>query len=133
MMSKIKYFIYLLLFISNVQGQGGSVKVNNSDVYMLAEEMPSYPEGVKAMLNFVKQNTKYPISAAKNKIEGRVYVSFVIDSEGKITKPKVLRGLGFGCDEEALRVVNLMPNWNPGKQDGKNVSVEYNLIVNFYK
>ncbi len=73
----------------------------------------------------------YPDMAKDAKIEGKVYLTFVVDRDGGITGVKVLRGIGGGCDEEAVRVVKNMPRWNPGKQRGKPVRVQYNLPINF--
>jgi TonB family protein len=83
------------------------------------------------MLNYIAKNVKYPPVARENGIEGRVYVTFVVDKLGNIKDARILKGIGGGCDEEALRVINLMPQWIPGKQDGVPVQVQYNLPINF--
>ncbi len=76
--------------------------------------MPAYPGGDDARIAFLVQNIKYPEQAKKNGIQGKVFVTFVIETDGSITNVKVLRGIGGGCDEEAARVIKLMPKWNPG-------------------
>jgi periplasmic protein TonB len=99
-------------------------------VFTVVEEMPSFPGGEEKLFEFLSK-IKYPSIARENGISGRVYVTFVVDKDGKIKDAKVLRGIGGGCDEEALRVVRSMPDWKPGRQNGRNVSVQYNLPVNF--
>jgi periplasmic protein TonB len=103
----------------------------NSKVYTIVENMPEFSGGDAAMLNFIKDNIVYPDKAKENKIQGRVYVNFVVDEAGRVTSAKILRGIGGGCDEEALRVVNMMPLWKPGMQNGKTVKVVYNLPITF--
>jgi protein TonB len=100
-------------------------------VFTIVEEMPGFPGGEQKMLEYIAKNIKYPPVARENGIQGRVYVTFVVDKEGKIKDAKILRGIGGGCDEEALRVVKTMPDWKPGKQNGRSVQVQYNLPVNF--
>lgn len=99
-------------------------------VFTVVEEMPSFPGGEGKLYEYLGK-TKYPPIARENNIQGRVYVSFIVDKDGKIKDAKVLRGIGGGCDEEALRMVRSMPDWKPGRQNGRNVIVQYNLPVNF--
>jgi protein TonB len=100
------------------------VAVTDEDkVFTYVEEMPSFPGGEKKMLAFLQSNLKYPAVAQENGIEGRVYVKFMIDKEGKVRNAEVLKGIGSGCNEEAMRVINSMPDWNPGKQNGTKVKV----------
>lgn len=103
----------------------------DSHIYTVVEEMPSYPGGDEARIKFLQKNIKYPQEAKENGIQGTVYVTFVVDENGKVTDPKVLRGIGGGCDEEAIRVVKLMPKWNAGKQSGKAVRVQFNMPIRF--
>jgi protein TonB len=100
-------------------------------VFTIVEEMPSFPGGEAERNKFLAQNIVYPQQATENGIQGTVYVSFVVDSKGNVTDVKVLRGIGGGCDEEALRVVKMMPQWHPGKQNGKNVRVLFNMPIYF--
>jgi periplasmic protein TonB len=74
---------------------------------------------------------RYPRQAVQQGIEGKVYVQFVVGRDGKVSQISVLKGIGFGCDEEAMRVVSMMPTWTAGKQGGKPVSVRYNLPISF--
>jgi protein TonB len=97
----------------------------------MVEEMPQFPGGAEALYPYIGKNLKYPEQAVEEGIEGIVYLSFVVETDGKITGVTVLRGIGGGCNEEALRVVRSMPNWTPGKQGGKPVRVKYNLPIRF--
>ena len=100
-------------------------------IYTVVEEMPSFPGGDQELLKFMADNTKYPPLARENGLQGIVVVSFVVDARGKIDKVQVLRGIGGGCDEEAIRVMKAMPLWSPGKQRGMPVHVQYNLPFRF--
>lgn len=98
---------------------------------IFVEEMPSYPGGESERLKFLKDHIEYPKNAAENGIQGTIYFQFIVDSKGNITDVKILRGIGGGCDEEALRVIKMMPPWHPGKQNGRTVRVLYNMAVSF--
>jgi protein TonB len=100
-------------------------------VFTIVEEMPSFPGGESERNKFLAENIVYPQQATENGIQGTVYVSFVVDSKGNVTDVKLLRGIGGGCDEEALRVVKMMPKWHPGKQNGKQVRVLFNMPIYF--
>ncbi len=93
--------------------------------------MPEFVGGYGAMMEFLKSNIVYPEIAKKLNRAGTVYVKFIVEKDGSITNINILRGIGSGCDEEALRVVNLMPNWNPGLQNGRAVRVSFNLPIKF--
>jgi TonB family protein len=83
------------------------------------------------MGKFLMENIKYPEAAKKNGVQGKVFVTFVVKSDGTVSDVKVLRGVGAGCDEEAVRVVKLMPKWIPGEHRGTRVNVQYNLPIKF--
>jgi protein TonB len=100
-------------------------------IFMVVESMPEFPGGEAALYKFLAENIKYPQMAKESGIQGRVFVTFVVERDGRVTDVKVLRGIGGGCDEEAIRVVADMPKWAPGKQRGKPVRVQYNLPVKF--
>ena len=100
-------------------------------VYNIVEEMPEFPGGVEAMMKYVADNVKYPQEARDKDISGRVFVSFVIEKDGSVSNVEVKRGIGGGCDEEAVRVISAMPKWKPGKQKGKPVRVNYMMPLNF--
>ncbi|HOZ39587.1 MAG TPA: energy transducer TonB [Flavobacteriales bacterium] len=106
-------------------------EVEEEQIFTIVEEMPSFPGGESELFKYLGKNIKYPAMAQESGISGVVYVTFVVDKDGKIRDTKVLRGIGGGCDEEALRVVKNMPAWKAGKQRGKAVTVQYNLPVRF--
>lgn len=101
------------------------------ETYTVVEQMPEYPGGFKAMSKFLSANIKYPEAAKKDSISGRVFVSFIVEKDGHVADVSILRGIGGGCDEEAMRVVAMMPKWNPGMEKGKAVNVKYNLPIKF--
>ena len=106
-------------------------EVQEQEIFQIVEEMPSYPGGEQKLMEYVAKNIKYPQIARETGIQGRVFVGFVVEPDGSVSNVKVLRGIGGGCDEEAMRVVKSMPKWKPGKQRGKAVRVSYMLPVNF--
>ncbi|MDX2194946.1 MAG: energy transducer TonB [Cytophagales bacterium] len=114
-----------------IQETGPAVVETKEEVFLVVEQMPEFPGGTAAMQKFIAQNIKYPKQAASLGIEGRVIVSFVINSEGKISTVEVLKGIGSGCDEEAIRVIQSMPGWTPGKQNGRPVSVKFTVPIKF--
>ncbi len=101
------------------------------DIFTIVEEQPSFPGGDEARIRFLSENIKYPESAKEISIQGRVYVTFVVETDGSISNITILRGIGGGCDEEAVRVVSMMPRWEPGRQRGKAVRVQFNLPIKF--
>lgn len=115
---------------SNIHSRDSLKNVKQEVIFTTVEQMPEFPGGQEKLNKFLLQ-IKYPRAARKKGVSGKVYVTFVVNSDGKIKNVKILRGLGYGLDEEVLRVVNKMPDWIPGKQNGKEVSVQYNLPVNF--
>ena len=119
--------------INEVKVTGYSSNKNDEDnvVFTNVEQLPSFPGGVKAFGEFLARNLKYPEKAKKDKIQGRVYLTFIIEKDGSLSGIKVARGIGSGCDEEAVRVLAKSPKWNPGKQNGKIVRVGYTIPIFF--
>ena len=105
--------------------------VEEEVIFVAVETDPEFPGGMEALLKFLSDNIVYPQKAKDNGIEGKVFVSFVIEKDGSISNIKVLRDIGGGCGAEVVRVVKLMPKWKPGMQRGKAVRVQYNLPVQF--
>jgi len=101
------------------------------EIFIIVEQTPEYPGGDEARLNFLRNNIKYPQMAREAGIQGTVYVGFVVEKDGSVTQVKIMRGIGGGCDEEAIRVTKLMPKWKAGKQRGKEVRVSYNMPIKF--
>jgi TonB family protein len=118
------------------RNSGGATRKTDTDddtrsVFISVREMPSFPGGEVARLKYLARNLRYPAQAAEEGIQGTVYVSFVVKKNGNLADIKILKGIGGGCDDEALRVVKKMPTWIPGAQNGKNVPVLYTLKVDF--
>ncbi len=100
-------------------------------VFVIVEKMPQYPGGSESLMKYLAQNAHYPVSAQKDKKEGRVVVQFMVDKEGNIRDPKVVRGISPDLDAEAIRLVVNMPKWEPGMQKGEAVNVTYNVPIMF--
>ena len=107
------------------------VAPKSDELFVVVEQQPEYPGGMDALRTFLTKNLNYPRSAANAGVSGRVFVSFVVNTDGSLTDVQVLKGIGFGCDEEAVRVIQKMPHWRPGKQSGRAVRVKYNLPIAF--
>jgi protein TonB len=107
------------------------VVVDDNELFTVVDQQPEFEGGYDAMMNFIKANMKYPANARRMQIEGTVHVSFIVSKTGTISDVKVLRGIMTECDKEAVRVVQLMPPWKPGKQNGRNVNVRFILPLKF--
>lgn len=97
----------------------------------LAEVMPQFPGGSRSLKSYLESQTRYPEQARENELEGKVYVQFVVNADGSLSNVRLARGIGFGCDEEALRLVRSMPAWVPGSHQGQSVPVKYTLPITF--
>ncbi|MCQ2375718.1 MAG: M56 family metallopeptidase [Salinivirgaceae bacterium] len=116
---------------SLMKGENADV-VSTDEVFMIVEEMPKFPGGDDALRAFISENIVYPEDAKENQQEGKVYVTFIIDKEGKVGNVKLLKGTGIEClDNEAMRVISLLPQWTPGRQRGEVVNVSFNIPINF--
>jgi protein TonB len=102
-----------------------------SKIFTVVEEQPQFPGGEEALAKFLKESIKYPEEAKSLNISGIVYLTFIVEEDGSISNLHIIRGIGGGCDEEALRVVKSMASWIPGKQRGVPVRVQFNLPVRF--
>ena len=122
-------FTYVMV---NAQSNTGSKeKTSNEKIYDVVEMPPSFPGGQAALLAWIASHVNYPQKAMESRIEGRVIVGFVIECDGSVSQAKVLHGVDSLLNKEAIRVVMGMPKWTPGRQNGKNVRVKYNVPVNF--
>ena len=108
-----------------------SSKSNQTEKFTVVEQQPQFPGGMEALSQYLSSMIVYPAEAAKGRIEGKVLVSFTVNENGEVDDPKILKGIGSGLDEEAVRVVTKMPRWEPGIQGGEAVAVRYNLPINF--
>ena len=109
----------------------GGGETPTDDIFVIVETMPKFPGGDAAMMSFIAQSIKYPVTAIERGLDGKVICSFVIDKDGSITDVEVVRGIDVSLDKEALRVIGLMPKWSPGMQRDKAVRVKYTLPINF--
>ncbi len=109
----------------------GAGAEQQSEVFVIVEEMPHFPGGEDSLFAYLADRINYPDAAVDARIQGVVYIQFIVETDGNVSGPKVLRGIGGGCDEEALRVIADMPRWYPGKQRGETVRVQYNLPIRF--
>ena len=125
--------------ISSAEKQGRDNKkkfesdktIDGDPIFFIVEDMPEFPGGEMALRKFIAENIQYPKEAQDKKIEGKVYVNFVVDKTGKVRNPRIARGVDPGIDAEALRVVSSLPNWQPGKQRGEPIAVSYTIPIKF--
>jgi len=137
----ILFFFHFALFAqeSVVEDNPGVIVIDKSEiegpdedgVFMVVEKLPEFPGGDMELMKFIGKNIVYPEVARRNNIEGRVIVKFVIRKDGSVTDVEVLRDIGGGCGEEAKRVLELSPKWEPGIQDGENVDVYFTMPVQY--
>ncbi len=106
-------------------------EVEEDYVFTIVEDQPEFPGGHEALYKYLSDNIRYPTMAREAGIQGTVFVTFVVERDGSISNVDVVRGIGGGCDAEAIRVVKNMPRWQPGKQRGQPVRVQFNLPVRF--
>ena len=106
-------------------------EVEEQQIFQVVEEMPEFPGGMGECMKFLGKNIKYPTISQENGVQGRVIVQFVVNRDGSIVDPVVVRGVDPYLDKEALRVISSMPKWKPGKQRGKAVRVKYTVPVTF--
>lgn len=125
--------------VSNVKAQEGTVAASkasktsdNGDIFVVVEDMPSYPGGMEECMRFLVRNLKYPVEAQKAGTQGRVILSFIVNKDGSISNVEVMRSVSKELDAEAVRVVQSMPKWKPGKQRGQAVDVRFTMPVTFH-
>lgn len=134
---KTNFIIILCLFSLSLAAQSeqkmvDSISTKQDSVYAVAYRMPTYNGGEAAMYKWLSENIKYPNTAMKDSVSGLVIIHFIVEKDGSITNAEVLKGIGDGCDEEALRVVNLMPKWIPGElKGGKPIRVMFNIPIRY--
>jgi hypothetical protein len=114
-----------------VVGRAIKDSIPPGEIFKVVENMPEFPGGKDELLRFLAKNIVYPTAAQKDNIEGMVVVQFIVGKDGSILSPHIVLGVGGGINEEAMRVINLMPKWKPGLQRGQNVNVQFNLPIRF--
>ena len=129
----MKKLLFLSAFLCTLSfGAFAQSEVSVDDeVFVVVEEQAEFPGGLDSMYAYIHKNLKYPELAKEKGIEGRVFVSFIIEKDGSISNVKILRGIGGGCEEAAVEMIKNMPKWKPGKQRGKPVRFQFNLPIKF--
>lgn len=118
--------------ISSKTIQEGDSTIETADkIFSFVEQNPDFPGGQNALMDFINSNLKYPEAEKLKRVSGFVMVRFVVDENGKLIAPVISKGINPNLDAEALRVVNMLPNFNPGKQNGKPVKVYFNMPIRF--
>ncbi|MBR5205505.1 MAG: energy transducer TonB [Bacteroidaceae bacterium] len=137
---RFKFVLMTLLMAALLLGNSIKVVACNSEIgcitqqeeiYQLLDKKPKFKGGETGLEKFLKENVKYPAIARENGVQGRVIVEFIIEKNGSITNAKIIKGVDPHLNNEALRVVNLMPKWKPGKHKGKKVRVRYSMPILF--
>ena len=122
---------FAIIEFTQQAGEISDAAAGEERVYTVVQELPEFSGGYSAMMDFIRENLRYPLDARMKGIEGTVYVSFIVETDGTITSAKSIRGISPDCDEEVRRVVSIMPPWKPGKHNGKVVRVQFVMPVEF--
>ena len=130
-MRKTIYLLLLVIISAGAYPQNQKTKKDTEKVYTVVETMPMYPGGEDSLFAFLGRNMKYPVVAQELGIQGRVVARFVVQKNGKVGNVEIIRSVDPGCDKEVIRLVNSMPKWTPGRQNGKLVPVWYTLPIVF--
>lgn len=118
----------------NGGGEGAGAENGTSNInvpFISVEHMPEFPGGQEAFSRFLSRNLRYPLQAQEGNVHGRVIVSFIVETDGSLSNVQVVRGIGAGCDQEAVRVIKKAPAWHPGEQNGRKVRVQYTVPIVF--
>ncbi|MBR5781508.1 MAG: energy transducer TonB [Bacteroidales bacterium] len=128
-MKKLFLIMFFMAFVSvNAYSQSDD---SDNEVYSMVDERAQFPGGQNEMLKYLQENLQYPEAAKANNVHGRVIVKFIVERDGSLSDIKVMKGIGSGCNEEAIRLIQSMPKWKPGKNKGKEVRVSMMVPVNF--
>ncbi len=127
----VALLVFLFFWIRPVVAQQPTAPAQSGEIFTVVEKQPEFPDGMKAMRAYIDKHLVYPEEARKAGITGTVFVAFVINADGSIQDAQVLKGIGYGCDEQAVQLILGMPHWIPGRQQGKAVRVKYNLPIRF--
>ena len=135
-MNKLYLFVLFIVSINFIHGQISQDSLilsakNNSLIFTLVEQMPQFPRGANGRIKYLDENIVYPMEAIRRGIQGKIYVTFIVERDGSVSNVRLLRGIGGGCNEEAIRVIENMPKWIPGIQKGKPVRVRFNIPIIF--
>ncbi|PTQ95705.1 TonB family protein [Mucilaginibacter yixingensis] len=130
---KIKGLKTLLLIAALLFSIGKLHAQEQEEIYSKIEQSAEFPGGIDSFFKFMSKNLKYPPDAKKNNVQGKVFLTFVVEKDGSLTDIKVVRGIGYGCDEEAIRVMKLSPKWNAAMHDNKPVRQQYTIPILFQR
>ena len=131
-MKKLLFMSLMAMFgLTTVSAQKTVVAQKNQQVFDVVEQMPEYPGGPSALIEYLSQNVKYPEDAKQQKIEGRVLATFVVETDGSVSNVEVVKPAFPSLDAEAVRLLLAMPKWTPGKQNGKVVRVKFTVPISF--
>ena len=129
-MKRIIFIVLAIMVTLSINAQSEGTPVEET-VYDVVEEMPQFPGGPSALFEYLSNNLQYPVVAEENGVQGRVIVTFIVEKDGSISNAKVVKAVDPSLDKEAIRLVESMPNWIPGKQNGEPVRVKYTVPVTF--
>jgi len=124
-------FLFAVMFVAFSDNAAAQSQYKGEDVLIVADEMPSFPGGEAAIRENISRNLRYPESAVEKGIEGKVFIKFIVTKDGSVANVTISRSVDAVIDEEALRVVRMLPKFTPGKKDGKPVNVWYSLPISF--
>ncbi len=124
--------LFMIISCETTPEEINEIKMLNEEVFLVADVIPEPEGGIQGLYSYVASHLLYPTKAREAGIEGKVYVQFTVTKEGKVTDVSVTEGIGAGCDEESVRVIESFQNWKPGKKDGKNVNVQMTLPISFH-
>jgi len=127
----MKNLLLILLCFPMIGFGQDSTESDDDEFFMVVENMPEFPGGDLGLMKYIKKNIKYPPIAKDNNITGKVYVSFIVDKSGSATNVKIVRGVDENLDAEAIRVIESLPKYKPGKQRGKAARVMFTIPINF--
>ena len=130
-LSSLAVISMISVFSLNVNAQEEKETNSKDIIFTVVEEGAEFIGGIDKMMEFLAKNILYPQAAKENRTRGKVIISFIVEKDGSISDIRIIRSLGFGCDEEAVRVIKLMPKWKPAKQREKNVRYQYILPIRF--
>jgi len=131
-MIKNLFLLIAIIFCANGHAYPAGILVwKDTTVYTKVEKPPEFPGGMKKMYKFIKNNIQYPAKALENKVRGNVFVAFIIEKNGGLSNIQIIQGISYGCDEETVRVIKLMPTWIPGKEKGEPKRVKMILPLEF--
>lgn len=129
-MKKALLTILILFTLTNVKAQKNDT-TKESPIFTSVEQMPEFPGGPAAFINFLSNNLQYPVKAVTEKVQGKVFISFFVEKDGSLSEVKILRSLSAEIDSEAVRVIKKSPKWKPGIQNGRAVRTSFTLPINF--